>query len=203
MSIEVESYEKIRHLYEHEGMSQRAIANKLNISRNTVKKYCEGSRIPWARQGTSGRQRYVITDDILTFIKECLIKDDEENIKKQKHTAQRIYDLLVDEKNFTGGKSTIREIVATLKDKSGKAFVPLSYDPGEAIQIDWGVATVYLAGQDRFNWLSVTGRMSQFCRTQSPRCSASIVPCTCGGDGEGGTVNDVENFPQRFKEVRL
>ncbi len=146
MIIEVDIYQKIRYLYEHEGKSQRAIANALGISRNTVKKYCNGSRVPWDRQGTSGRQRYVITEDIMEFIKNCLTSDEEENIKKQQHTARRIYLRLVEEKGFTGGESTIREIVATLKDKQKKVFIPLSYEPGEAIQIDWGQATIYLAG---------------------------------------------------------
>ncbi|NTW73060.1 MAG: IS21 family transposase [Eubacteriaceae bacterium] len=147
MSIEVDIYEKIRHLHEHEGKSQRAISKILGISRNTVKKYCEGSQVPWERQGISGRQRYVVTDDIMKFIKDCLNNDDIENIKKQKHTAKRIYDRLVEEKEFKGGESTIREIVAGLKEKQAKVFVPLSYDPGEAIQIDWGEATVYIHGK--------------------------------------------------------
>ncbi len=147
MLIEVDLYKQIRHLHEHEGMSQRAIAKKLGISRNTVKKYYEGSQVPWERQGRSGRHRYVVTDDILKFIQGCFDCDEEDNIHNQKHTAQRIYDRLVKEKGFTGGKSTVREAVAMLKDKPGKPFVPLSYDPGEAIQIDWGVATVYLAGK--------------------------------------------------------
>ncbi|WP_459931708.1 IS21 family transposase, partial [Desulfosporosinus burensis] len=62
-------------------------------------------------------------------------------------TAKRIFDRLVAEKDFSGGESTIREIVAELKAKQSKVFIPLSYDPGEAIQVDWGEATVYLAGK--------------------------------------------------------
>ena len=147
MSIEVELYEKIRYLHEHEGRSQRAISKILGVSRNTVKKYYEGSQVPWERQGVSGRQRYVVTDEVMEFIQDCLACDEAENIKKQKHTAKRIYDRLVDEKGFAGGKSTIREIVAVLKDKQEKVFVPLSFEPGEAIQIDWGEATIYLAGK--------------------------------------------------------
>lgn len=54
MIIEVDIYQKIRYPYEHEGKSQRAIANVLGISRNTVKKYCNGSQLPWERQGKSG-----------------------------------------------------------------------------------------------------------------------------------------------------
>lgn len=147
MSIEVEIYEKIRHLHEHEGKSQREISKILGISRNTVKKYYEGTQVPWERQGVSGRQRYVVTDEVLEFIKSCLASDETENIKKQRHTAKRIYDLLVEFKNFEGGETTIREIVAELKGKQAKVFIPLSYDPGEAIQIDWGEATVYIQGK--------------------------------------------------------
>ena len=147
MSIEVDIYERIRYLHEHESKSQRAIAKLLGISRNTVKKYCEGSQVPWERQGTSGRQRYVVNDEVMDFIKACLDNDELENVKKQKHTAKRIYDRLVQEKGFKGGESTIREIVAELKNKQSKVFVPLAYDPGEAIQIDWGEATIYLSGK--------------------------------------------------------
>lgn len=147
MAIEVDIYEKIRYLHEREGLSQRKIASTLGISRNTVKRYFDGSHVPWERQGTSGRNKYVVTDDVLEFVKSCLDSDEAENIKKQKHTAKRIYDRLVEEKGFTGGQSTIRELVAKLKAKQSKVFIPLSYDPGEAIQVDWGEATVYLAGK--------------------------------------------------------
>ncbi len=137
MIIDVDLYEKIRRLYEHEGKSQRAIARALGISRNTVKKYCQGSLVPWERQGQSGRKRYVITEDVLEFIKSCLAEDEKENIKKQVHTAKRIYDRLVAEKKFTGGESTVREVVAKLRVKQNKVFVPLSFEPGEAFQIDF------------------------------------------------------------------
>ena len=147
MIIEVDMYESIRQLYVHERKSQRAIAKQLGISRTTVKKYCDGSQVPWDRIGTSGRKPYVITEQIMDFIKSCLEEDTAENIHKQKHTARRIYDRLVDEIGFTGGESTIRQVVSEIRQKPAKAFVPLSYDPGEAVQIDWGEATIYLNGK--------------------------------------------------------
>jgi transposase len=149
VTIEVDLYQKIRHLHEHEKMSQRAIAKMLGVSRNTVKRYYSGEQVPWERQGVSGRQKYVVTSEVLNFINDCLAEDEAENIKKQSHTAKRIYDRLVGEKSFTGGESTIRDIVAELKDKSSKVFIPLSFEPGEAYQIDWGEATIYLAGLKR------------------------------------------------------
>ena len=147
VAIDLDIYEKIRHMHVHEGISQRKIAKILGISRNTVKKYCEGTQVPWERQGKSGRTPYILDDDTIEFIKDCFAQDEIENIKKQKHTAQRIYDRLVEEKSFSGGKSTIREAVAKFKQTLPKVFIPLAFDPGEAVQIDWGEATVYLAGK--------------------------------------------------------
>src|SRR5690606_11315825 len=37
--------------------------------------------------------------------------------------------------------------VKELKDKPAEAFVPLNFDPGEAIQVDWGEAIVYIKGK--------------------------------------------------------
>lgn len=144
MKIEVDLYEQIRFLYTQEQLSQREISRRLGVSRKTVKKYCDGSSVPWDRKGGSGRTSYIVTDDIKDFIESCLLEDDKEKIKKQRHTAKRIYDRLVEEKGFKGGESTIRSIVADLKNKPQKPYIPLSYEPGEAIQIDWGEATIYL-----------------------------------------------------------
>ena len=145
MIIEVEIYKVVRRLT-IEGMSQRAIAQKLGISRQTVKKYGEGESIPGNRKPYD-RPAGVISPDILKFIESCFEADAEENLPKQKHTAKRIYDRLVAETEFKGSESTIRRTVRLLRSAHAvppQAMMPLSYAPGEALQIDWGVATVYL-----------------------------------------------------------
>lgn len=68
-----------------------------------------------------------------------------EGLDKQSHTARRVYHRLVDEKGFTGGKSTIRIAVKEIKGSIPKSFIPLEFDLGEAMQIDWGEATQYYA----------------------------------------------------------
>jgi len=144
--IKVDQYQLIRKLYAVEGLSQREIARRLGISRNTVRKYCKGEHMPFDKTSRN-RQRTVITPKVEEFIRECLNEDEKEEVVKQKHTAKRIFDRLVQELGFSGGESTIRHYVKELKDKPAEAFVPLSFDPGEAIQVDWGEAIIYLKGQ--------------------------------------------------------
>src|SRR5665647_518117 len=142
----MDMYSEIRTRYS-KGESIRSIAKGLEISRQTVKKYCEGSTHPEVRK-VYQRGSDVITDKIDQFILRCFQDDEDENLKKQKHTAKRIYDRLVEELAFKGCYSTIRKTVRNMKairTVPPQSSVPLSYAPGEAVQIDWGEATVYIA----------------------------------------------------------
>ena len=109
MVITVEDYKEIRRLFLVEGLSQRQIAERLHISRNTVKKYCEGNNVPWERKEYV-RASSVVNNDVQQFIATCLQEDADEGIKKQQHTAKHIYDRLVDECGFSGSESAIREL---------------------------------------------------------------------------------------------
>lgn len=126
------------------GLSQREIARRLGISRNTVKRYCKGDNLPWEPQ-TRERERSVITPEVKQFIQECF-EHDETAPAKQHHTAKRIYDRLVSERGFQGGESTIRQYVREAIKKSAPAFIPVAFDPGEAIQVDWGETTITING---------------------------------------------------------
>lgn len=128
-----------------DGMSQRQIAGVLHVSRNTVKKYWDGNSIPWERKDYS-REATVITDDVICFVKRCLEGDAHSRSRKQHHTAKRIYDRLVEEYGFTGGETTVRRLVHQFREKTQEAFVPLTFPAGDAMQIDWGEATVCLKG---------------------------------------------------------
>jgi len=141
--ITVEIYKQIRKM-RLDGMSQRQIAAVLRISRNTVKKYWDGDSVPWERKDYS-REASVLTEDVVAFVRQCL-DEDVHNPKKQHHTARRIYERLVAECGFTGGETTVRRLVKELRQKTQEAFVPLAFPAGDALQIDWGEATVYLNG---------------------------------------------------------
>ncbi|WKV07754.1 hypothetical protein Q2T46_09255 [Thermoanaerobacterium sp. CMT5567-10] len=70
-----------------------------------------------------------------------------------------MYHHLVEEKEFKSEESTVRLAVQQLKDEIPKTFVPFEFNPGEAVQVDWGETTVYEScGKGRF-WNS--------CKTQA------------------------------------
>lgn len=144
MIITMQDYYEIRRRF-IAGESQRHIAKTLGISRNTVKKYCEGNAVPWERK-TPERESTVLTQETVDFINDCLAEDVSEGLRKQSHTAKRIFDRLVEEKGFKGGESTVRAKVHEIKGTTPKSFIPLQFEPGEAMQVDWGEATVYFSG---------------------------------------------------------
>lgn len=147
MVVGMSLYSQIREAY-ISGESQRSIAKRLGVSRPTVKKYCEGAVMPGVRKDYF-RAPSVVTSEVENFIHTCLEADRTEGLRKQTHTAKRIYDRLVAEMGFAGSYSIVRRVVHEMRGQNipAQADMPLEYDPGDAIQIDWGEATIYLNGQ--------------------------------------------------------
>lgn len=163
--ITMKDYKEIRQRYLH-GESQRSIARAMHISRNTVSKYCAGAAAPWERKAPS-RMPAVLTDEVVAFIRECLKEDEAEGVLKQRHTAKRIYERLVAERGFTGGETTVRAKVRELKEAVPIAFVPLAFSPGEALQVDWGEAVVYIEG--------VRQTVNLFCARLCHSCAPMVL----------------------------
>lgn len=163
MIIEMDMYAEIRKRYNN-GESIRSIARAIGVSRQTVAKYCEGSTHPELRKPYE-RSPEILTKDVENFILSCFEIDRKEGPKKQQHTAKRIYDRLVEEKSFEGSYSSIRSAVRKLRELSdvpSQSKVPLSYEPGEAIQIDWGEVTVYENNQ-KYKFFLFCGRLCYSC----------------------------------------
>ena len=169
MVVGMSLYSQIREAY-ISGESQRSIAKRLGISRQTVKKYCAGEIMPGVRKEYL-RAPSVVTPEVEKFIRMCLDSDEEEGLRKQKHTAKRIYDRLVAEKNFTGSYSIVRRAVHEMKAKyiPAQADMPLEYDPGDAIQIDWGEATIYLNNERK--------TIQLFCGRLCYSCDIFVMAC--------------------------
>lgn len=169
MVVGMSLYAQIREAYTS-GESQRSIAKRLGVSRQTVKKYCEGEIMPGVRKEYL-RAPSIVTPEVEDFIRTCLATDKEEGLRKQTHTAKRIYDRLVAEQHFTGSYSIVRRVVHEMKAQyiPAQADMPLEYDPGDAIQIDWGEATIYLQGERKV--------VQIFCGRLCYSCDIFVMAC--------------------------
>ncbi len=83
-----------------------------------------------------------ITVEIYEEIRQCR----EKYSYAQRHTAHRIFTRLCEEKGYMCCESAVRAAVAERRKRITNCFVPLAYDPGESMQIDWGETTVFLKG---------------------------------------------------------
>lgn len=146
----VEHYELIRRKHFVDGMSGRAIAKELGHSRKFVKKALTHAIPPGYRQSKPKPRPKL---DPVGPIIDAWLEEDLTRPLKQRHTAQRIYERLVADENFTGDPSTIRRYVRERKQARNSAgkevFAPLEFRPGEEAQVDWGEAWIVENGRRR------------------------------------------------------
>jgi transposase len=84
-------------------------------------------------------------DRFLPIIHEIL-EQDRQAPKKQRHTAQRLFERLQVEQQFDGCLTIVKDAVRAWKQGQAEVFVPLAHRPGEA-QVDFGEAQVKLHGE--------------------------------------------------------
>lgn len=117
------------------GLTQRAIARKLGVSRNTVKKYIETPET--CLEKTKPRQRPSVLDPYRNMIKAWLEED-------EYYTAAWIYDRLTNQ-GYTGSYETVKRKVGKLKTYKQKiAYMRFETTPGHQAQVDFGEFQVQL-----------------------------------------------------------
>ena len=142
--IQVDEKEKIRRLYFIKRHSIRKIAREHHYSRKTVRKATQDASVP--EYHLSVPKPYPVMGPYLPIIERWL-REDKYRPKKQRHTAHRIYERLVDEQGFTGCERTVRKHVSRLRQDFTEVAIPLEFDPGTDAQGDWGEARIYLEGK--------------------------------------------------------
>ena len=143
--LDQDAWASIRLLHRRQGKSISWISRELGISRNTVSKYIKDCDAPKYR-ATQPRGKPV-ADKWKEHVR-LILEDDRNAPRKQKHTAKRIFERLVDEHQFTGSYRTVRKIVADIKNKPGQAvFLPLQYKPGKDAQVDFGESYADIDGE--------------------------------------------------------
>lgn len=136
----------IMELYEQEGMSIRRIAKQLHVSRNTIRRVLDRPRVYLQTEQRKKRCviRTVLTTPVMQRIDQIL-RDDQRQPRKQRHTAHRIWERLLEE-GFRCGESTIRRYVGAQKRAMKEVFIPLEFGPGEDAQVDWGYCIAEVNG---------------------------------------------------------
>ena len=141
---EVDLYGRVRLTVLGQGISQREAARRFGIDRGTVSKMVAHLVPPGYRQSSVPyRPKF---DAHIGFIDQIL-HDDIGAPKKQRHTIQRIYDRLREERGFDGGYTTVRDYVHP-RQRMKEAFVPLAHPAGRA-QADFGEAWSVIGGVTR------------------------------------------------------
>ena len=145
--LTVNHFEIIRRKVLLDGQSQRDVARELGHSRKTIAKALVHASPPGYQMGV---ERKCPVMDAYRPVIEQWMEADKTAPPKQRHTAQRIYERLRDEHQFTGNEGTARRFVAKLKARQPKeAFMPLLFDAGEEAQVDWGEGKVIENGIQR------------------------------------------------------
>jgi transposase len=131
--IDWDIYAKIRKC-KADGVTMRRSAELLGLSRNTVKRYWDGSNTP------DDKKAYPDTVDspekiaVMEALKQYFAEN-KDAPKKQAPNAKTAWVAIRD--RFDVGESTVRRYVRNLKAKNPDAFIPLDFEPGEVMQVDW------------------------------------------------------------------
>jgi transposase len=141
----VELYAQVRRSVFVEGLSEREAAKRFGLARETVRKMLRYATPPGYQRRQPVRRPKL---GPFTGVIDQILSDDRERPRKQRHTAQRIFDRLRDEYGFTGGYSSVKEYVREKKLGGQEMFVPLAHPPGDA-QADFGEALVVINGVER------------------------------------------------------
>ena len=142
MYTDMDLYAKVRRAVMVDAMSERAAARNFGISRKTVNKMVNHTAPP----GYQRKDRPVAPKlGAFVGIIHQILQDDRDVLKKQRHTAQRIFECLRDEHQYAGGYTVVREFVAKERLRQQEVFIQLAHPPGHA-QVDFGEADIYLGG---------------------------------------------------------
>jgi transposase len=143
----VELFEEIRKAHDREELGIRALSARFAVHRRVVRQALE-SPIPPARKAV------VRPAPLLDSWKPTIdgwLADDQEAPKKQRHTARRVYQRLIEEHGADIGESTVRRYVAEVKASRPVALaqvnVPQSHPAGEEAEVDFGQISFRLAGE--------------------------------------------------------
>ena len=142
----MEQFERIRRDSRDEGLSIRALAKKHQVHRRTVRQALADATPPTRK--TPERAAPVLGRHEAT-VRRWLVEDLDAP-RKQRHTARRVWQRLIEEEGAGVAESSVRNLVARLRVEIAGEFrevmVPQTHPPAEEAEVDFGEFTAVIAG---------------------------------------------------------
>ena len=144
----MELYEQIRKVRGREpDVSVRELSRRFRVHRRDVRAALK-SAVPPPRK--AGPARPAPKLDPFKAIIDAWLEADKDAPRKQRHTARRVWERLVDEHAAEVAEPTVRRYVADVKARTAKPLVdvavPQHHPLGEDAEVDFGDIAVYLGG---------------------------------------------------------
>jgi transposase len=153
--LRVELFERIRRDHRDEGLSIRALADRHGVHRRTVRQALvsplpPARKVPTREAPVLGAWHEVIDGWLVA---------DRSVPRKQRHTARRVWERLVDEHDVEVAESTVRAYVIEARRRLGvnrvEVMVPQRHLLGEEAEVDFGEISFFLNGLLTSAWLFV------------------------------------------------
>lgn len=142
----MEQFERIRRAHRDEGLSIRALAARHQVHRRTVRQALTDA-VPPAPKAPE-RVSPVLGPHEAT-VRGWLVADLVAP-RKQRHTARRVWQRLIEEEGAEVAESSVRAMVAVLKVEVGlvhrQVSVPQTHPPGVEAEVDFGEFQAVIAG---------------------------------------------------------
>jgi len=142
----VEQFERIRRDHRELGLGIRALAARHRVHRRTVREALVSS-VPPPRKAP---ERLAPALGLWKPLIDAILIGDEEVPVKQRHTARRVWQRLVEEHGAEVAESTVRSYVGQFRAErravTRLVMVPQLHDPGAEAEVDFGEVWLWLDG---------------------------------------------------------
>jgi transposase len=143
--ITVQEREQIRRAYHVEGKSMRQIAREYRHSYWTIRRALDSAE---GKPYTLSRPKPAPKLGPYKELVEDLLAKEAQLPRKQRYTTHKIYEIVAKE-GYEGSESNLRRYVGRRRRerKRPKVYLPLTFDPGQDAQVDWGEAQVVFTNE--------------------------------------------------------
>lgn len=142
----MELYEQIRKVREREGASKRELARRFHVHRRDVRQALESAAPPPRKKAPP---KPSVLDPWKPLI-DSWLEADKAAPRKQRHTARRVWQRLVEEHGVVVGESTVRRYVGEARRRQevppAEVMVPQRHLLGDEAEVDFGTITAEIAG---------------------------------------------------------